>query len=75
MRQLAEIVIITGMVTFFGSQWWLAGRAFRRSVFWGLAVLFVPVFFVVVRRYFKGSERQRRMYAHELDAPSAGGEA
>jgi cytochrome c biogenesis protein CcdA len=42
MRQLAEIVIITGMVTFFGSQWWLAGRAFRRSVFWGLAVLFVP---------------------------------
>jgi len=24
-----------------------------------LAVLFVPVFFVVVRRFFKGSERQR----------------
>jgi multidrug efflux pump len=34
-----------------------------------LLVLFVPVFFVVVRRIFKGSERQRRMYAHELDAP------
>ena len=33
-----------------------------------LAVLFVPVFFVVVRRLFKGSERQRRMYAHETDA-------
>jgi multidrug efflux pump len=33
----------------------------------GLAVFFVPVFFVVVRRLFKGSERQRRMYAHELD--------
>ena len=32
-----------------------------------LAVFFVPVFFVVVRRFFKGSERQRRKYAHELD--------
>jgi len=32
-----------------------------------LSVLFVPVFFVVVRRFFKGSERQRKMYAHELD--------
>ena len=32
-----------------------------------LAVFFVPVFFVVVRRFFKGSERQRRMYAHEAD--------
>ncbi|HEY8049775.1 MAG TPA: efflux RND transporter permease subunit [Ramlibacter sp.] len=32
-----------------------------------LLVLFVPVFFVVVRRIFKGSERQRRMYAHQLD--------
>ena len=30
-----------------------------------LAVFFVPVFFVVVRRIFKGSERQRRIYAHE----------
>jgi multidrug efflux pump len=36
----------------------------------GLAVFFVPVFFVVVRRLFKGSERQRRMYAHELDKPA-----
>ncbi len=33
-----------------------------------LAVFFVPVFFVVVRRFFKGSERQRRKYAHEVDA-------
>jgi multidrug efflux pump len=32
-----------------------------------LAVLFVPVFFVVVRRLFHGSERQRKLYAHELD--------
>ena len=33
-----------------------------------LAVFFVPVFFVVVRRIFKGSERQRKMHAHESDA-------
>jgi len=33
----------------------------------GLAVFFVPIFFVIVRGYFKGSERQRRMYTHELD--------
>jgi multidrug efflux pump len=44
-----------------------------------LGVLFVPVFFVVVRRVFKGSERQRRMYAHEnlpvsaADGGAAGG--
>jgi multidrug efflux pump len=37
----------------------------------GLAVFFVPILFVVVRSYFKGSERQRRMYRHELDAPAA----
>jgi multidrug efflux pump len=36
-----------------------------------LAVIFVPIFFVVVRRIFKGSERQRRMYAHEDDAGGA----
>jgi multidrug efflux pump len=42
-----------------------------------LAVIFVPIFFVVVRGIFKGSERQRRIYAHEDDrlpppaAPSA----
>jgi multidrug efflux pump len=41
-----------------------------------LSVLFVPVFFVVVRRVFKGSERQRKLYAHELvpgapDEPAA----
>jgi len=36
-----------------------------------LAVLFVPIFFVVVRRIFKGSERQRRHDAHEGDAPVA----
>lgn len=31
-----------------------------------LAVVFVPVFFVVVRRIFKGSERQRRLDAAHL---------
>jgi multidrug efflux pump len=37
-----------------------------------LSVFFVPLFFVVVRRIFKGSERQRLKYAHELDIDSAG---
>jgi multidrug efflux pump len=38
-----------------------------------LSVLFVPVFYVVVRRWFKGSERQRKLHAHEIDgaAPPA----
>ncbi|KQU76869.1 MULTISPECIES: efflux RND transporter permease subunit [unclassified Rhizobacter] len=65
-----------------------AGSASQRAIGTGvmggmfsatlLAVFFVPVFFVVVRRLFKGSERQRRMYAHELNgspapaAPAAG---
>jgi len=59
-----------------------AGSASQRSIGTGvmggmvsavaLSVLFVPVFFVVVRRLFKGSERQRKFYAHELDdAPAA----
>ena len=57
-----------------------AGSASQRAIGTGvlggmltatlLAVFFVPVFFVVVRRLFKGSERQRRMYAHELDNDS-----
>jgi multidrug efflux pump len=52
-----------------------AGSAAQRAIGTGvvggmisatlLAVIFVPIFFVVVRRLFKGSERQRRMYAHE----------
>jgi multidrug efflux pump len=38
-----------------------------------LSVFFVPLFFVVVRRIFKGSERQRKKYAHEAndDTPVA----
>ena len=32
----------------------------------GLAIFFVPIFFVVVRGFFKDSERQRKVHAHEL---------
>ena len=62
-----------------------AGSASQRAIGTGvlggmvtatlLAVFFVPVFFVVVRRLFKGSERQRRKYAHQQDdgtAPAQG---
>jgi multidrug efflux pump len=55
-----------------------AGSASQRAIGTGvmggmitstaLGVLFVPVFFVVVRRLFKGSERQRKMDAHERDS-------
>jgi multidrug efflux pump len=60
-----------------------AGSASQRAIGTGvmggmitatvLAVFFVPVFFVVVRTYFKGSERQRRLHAahHLSDADSA----
>ena len=55
-------------------------RAIGTSVLGGiitatvLAVFLVPVFFVVVRRVFKGSERQRRLDAaheHETAGPAA----
>jgi multidrug efflux pump len=63
-----------------------AGSASQRAIGTGvmggmitataLAVLLVPVFFVVVRGLFKGSERQRRMYAHdEAKDLAAGAEA
>ena len=58
-----------------------AGSASQRSIGTGvmagmvsavlLSVMFVPVFFVVVRRWFKGSERQRKLYAHEVSAGAA----
>jgi multidrug efflux pump len=56
-----------------------AGSASQRAIGTGvmsgmitatvLAVFFVPVFFVVVRKLFKGSERQRRMYAAHMKNP------
>jgi multidrug efflux pump len=62
-----------------------AGSASQRAIGTGvlggmitatsLAVFFVPVFFVVVRRIFKGSERQRKKYAHEEDDNGNGGTA
>ena len=36
-----------------------------------LAVFLVPVFFVVVRKFFPGSERQRRRDAHEVEEDQA----
>jgi multidrug efflux pump len=57
-----------------------AGSASQRAIGTGvlggmltgtaLSVFFVPVFFVVVRGIFRGSERQNRMYRHELDGPA-----
>ncbi|CAM3308839.1 efflux RND transporter permease subunit [Polaromonas hydrogenivorans] len=38
-----------------------------------LAVFFVPIFFVVVRGFFKGSERQRQIYAEHAKAAGVGG--
>jgi multidrug efflux pump len=53
-----------------------AGSASQRAIGTGvmggmitatiLAVFLVPVFFVVIRTMFKGSERQRRMYAAHM---------
>ncbi|WLI87942.1 efflux RND transporter permease subunit [Massilia sp. R2A-15] len=58
-----------------------AGSASQRAIGTGvmggmisataLGVFFVPVFFVVIRSIFKGSERQRKRYAHEEEAPVA----
>jgi multidrug efflux pump len=71
MTSLAFILGVVPLVMASG-----AGSASQRAIGTGvmsgmitatvLAVFFVPVFFVVVRRIFKGSERQRRMYASHL---------
>ena len=57
-----------------------AGSASQRAIGTGvmggmisatlLAVFLVPVFFVIVRRFFPGSERQRRRDAHEAEEAS-----
>ncbi|HMN77294.1 MAG TPA: efflux RND transporter permease subunit [Burkholderiaceae bacterium] len=56
-----------------------AGSASQRAIGTGvmggmftatlLAIFFVPVFFVVVRSRFKGSERQRRLSGHPSEKP------
>ncbi|MCC2637091.1 MAG: acrB [Moraxellaceae bacterium] len=58
-----------------------AGSASQRAIGTGvmggmitatvLAVFLVPVFYVVVRRFFPGSERQRRLQGHELESDVA----
>jgi multidrug efflux pump len=57
-----------------------AGSASQRAIGTGvmggmmfatlLGVFFVPLFFVLVRRIFRGSERQRMIYAHESGTPT-----
>jgi len=76
MTSLAFILGVLPLVVASG-----AGSASQRAIGTGvmggmitatvLAVFLVPVFFVVVRKIFKGSERQRRLAAHELDLPEA----
>ncbi|MBA4329620.1 MAG: multidrug efflux RND transporter permease subunit [Polaromonas sp.] len=61
-----------------------AGSASQRAIGTGviggmitgtaLAVIFVPVFFVVVRGLFKSSDRQKRMYAEHAHAAGIDGE-
>jgi multidrug efflux pump len=72
---MTSMAFILGVMPLFVASG--AGSASQRAIGTGvmggmftatlLAVLFVPVFFVVVRRWFHGSDRQRRLYAHTLD--------
>ncbi|MDO8298526.1 efflux RND transporter permease subunit [Lacisediminimonas sp.] len=72
MTSLAFILGVLPLVVASG-----AGSASQRAIGTGvmggmitatvLAVFLVPVFFVVVRSVFKGSERQRKMYAAQMD--------
>ncbi|SEK66902.1 multidrug efflux pump [Roseateles sp. YR242] len=76
---MTSLAFILGVAPLFFASG--AGSASQRAIGTGvlsgmitatlLAVVFVPVFFLVVRRVFKGSERQRKMYAHELEGASA----
>jgi multidrug efflux pump len=55
-----------------------AGAASQRAIGTGvmggmitataLGVFFVPVFFVVIRSFFKGSTRQQEIYEHHADS-------
>jgi len=72
---MTSLAFILGVLPLFVASG--AGSASQRAIGTGviggmitavvLAVFFVPVFFVVVRRLFKGSERQRRIHAHETE--------
>ncbi len=72
---MTSLAFILGVMPLFLASG--AGSASQRAIGTGvvggmitavlLAVFFVPVFFVVVRKVFKGSERQRRMDARETD--------
>jgi len=72
MTSLAFILGVLPLVVASG-----AGAASQRAIGTGvmggmitatmLGVFFVPVFFVVIRGRFKGSERQRKIAAHEQD--------
>jgi multidrug efflux pump len=74
---MTSLAFILGVMPLFFATG--AGSASQRAIGTGvmsgmvtatvLAVFLVPVFFVVVRRIFKGSERQRRMYASHLKQP------
>jgi multidrug efflux pump len=76
---MTSMAFILGVVPLFVASG--AGSASQRAIGTGvmggmlsataLGVFFVPVFFVVVRSIFKGSERQRKMYAHEESAAPA----
>ena len=78
---MTSVAFILGVAPLFFATG--AGSASQRAIGTGvlsgmiaatvLAVIFVPVFFLVVRRIFKGSERQQKMYAHTLDAKPAPG--
>ncbi|MBV8501978.1 MAG: efflux RND transporter permease subunit [Paucibacter sp.] len=78
---MTSLAFILGVAPLFVASG--AGSASQRAIGTGvlsgmitatvLAVLFVPVFFLVVRRIFKGSERQRMLAAHELDKPATPG--
>ena len=72
---MTSLAFILGVVPLFVATG--AGSASQRAIGTGviggmitavlLAVFFVPIFFVVVRSVFKGSDRQRRMYLHETE--------
>ncbi len=72
---MTSLAFILGVLPLFLASG--AGSASQRAIGTGviggmvtavvLAVIFVPIFFVVVRRLFKDSERQRRMYMHETE--------